>query len=70
MKYQVGVKIFNSFEVEGDSEEEAEEKAWPENALSSSYSTLRGTAQGAASRQAPAAHSGSSNVQLQYGLAM
>jgi hypothetical protein len=26
MKYQVGVKIFNSFEVEADSEEEAEEK--------------------------------------------
>ena len=25
-KYQVGVKIFNSFEVEADSEEEAEEK--------------------------------------------
>tara|TARA_R100000664_G_C2700498_1_gene101012 strand:+ start:487 stop:723 length:237 start_codon:yes stop_codon:yes gene_type:complete len=26
MKYQVGVKIFNSFEVEADSEEEAEQK--------------------------------------------
>lgn len=26
MKYQVGVKIFNSFEVEADSEEEAEIK--------------------------------------------
>ena len=26
MKYQVGVKIYNSFEVEADSEEEAEEK--------------------------------------------
>jgi hypothetical protein len=26
MKYQVGVKIFNSFEVEAESEEEAEEK--------------------------------------------
>ena len=26
MKYQVGVKIFNSFEVEADSEEEAQEK--------------------------------------------
>ena len=26
MKYQVGVKIFNSFEVEANSEEEAEEK--------------------------------------------
>ena len=25
-KYQVGVKIYNSFEVEADSEEEAEEK--------------------------------------------
>ena len=26
MKYQVGVKIYNSFEVEADSEEEAEQK--------------------------------------------
>ena len=26
MKYQVGVKIFNSFEVEAESEEEAEQK--------------------------------------------
>ncbi len=26
MKYQVGVKIFNSFDVEADSEEEAEQK--------------------------------------------
>ena len=26
MKYQVGVKIYNTFEVEADSEEEAEEK--------------------------------------------
>lgn len=26
MKYKVGVKIYNSFEVEADSEEEAEEK--------------------------------------------
>ena len=26
MKYQVGVKIYNSFEVEANSEEEAEEK--------------------------------------------
>lgn len=26
MKYQVGVKIYNSFEVEADSKEEAEEK--------------------------------------------
>ena len=26
MKYQVGIKIFNSFEVEANSEEEAEEK--------------------------------------------
>jgi len=25
MKYQVGIKIYNSFEVEADSEEEAEE---------------------------------------------
>ena len=26
MKYQVGVKIYNSFEIEADSEEEAEQK--------------------------------------------
>tara|TARA_B100000073_G_scaffold333916_1_gene325879 strand:- start:332 stop:568 length:237 start_codon:yes stop_codon:yes gene_type:complete len=26
MKYQVGIKIYNSFEVEADSEEEAEQK--------------------------------------------
>jgi hypothetical protein len=26
MKYQIGVKIYNSFEVDADSEEEAEEK--------------------------------------------
>ena len=26
MRYQVGIKIFNSFEVEANSEEEAEEK--------------------------------------------
>ena len=26
MKYQVGIKIYNSFEIEADSEEDAEEK--------------------------------------------